>query len=454
PAGFAKFFLKLPLYPKQEEILNAMAPDRSFGCLRTCNESGKTTVIIASFILWHVAMIPNGFCLSTAGVGRQVTHQLLPALHRHSGKFPSWKFLADGIEVKGTKRYLGFTTKQVGYFEGFHEHGPDAPLAIVLDEAKTVPKLVYDEVERCNPSRLLLASSTGGPVGGFYDACTKHAKLYQQWKLTVDDCPHIDRKSIERRVEKFGREHPLLQSILWAEFMGQEEGAIFNLAAVERAMFDPPDWNQEAADRHCFCDFAAGRDENVIALRVGNRVTIEDAWRDKNTMSAVGRFVMNFNRLAKQVGLRPEEIEGDADGLGKPMCDRLAEVGWPVTEFHGGGPARYEPHYFNLWSEVWCEGNVDLEKGRMVLPDDEDLRAQLVARKKKVRSDGLFQCELKEDMAKRGLCSPDRADAVLGAMRPGLRVRANFFDRTTAELPDEFLANAEVDVDVVPGMQV
>lgn len=54
----------------------------------------------------------------------------------------------------------------------------------------------------------------------------------------------------------------------------------------------------------------------------------------------------------------------------------------------------------------------------MILPDDEILKEQLVNRKWRRTSDGKLLLESKEDLKRRGGHSPDRADAVLGAMMP------------------------------------
>jgi len=53
----------------------------------------------------------------------------------------------------------------------------------------------------------------------------------------------------------------------------------------------------------------------------------------------------------------------------------------------------------------------------MALPiQDEDFVRQLTSRMWARKSDGKLRLESKQDMRKRGLTSPDRAEAVLGAM--------------------------------------
>ena len=59
-----------------------------------------------------------------------------------------------------------------------------------------------------------------------------------------------------------------------------------------------------------------------------------------------------------------------------------------------------------------------IEKGEIILPNDPELVAQLTSRRGWPDSKGRLQLESKADMRSRGLASPDRADAVLGAMLP------------------------------------
>ena len=132
-------------------------------------------------------------------------------------------------------------------------------------------------------------------------------------------------------------------------------------------------------------------------------------------MAAVGRFIMEFQRN----GLKAEEIFADAGGLGIPMCDALAESGWTVHRVNNGERAYDDRHYLNRGAEIWFTAARAIELNEIILPDDELLYSQLTTRKCKTNSKGKLQLESKDDMRSRGLPSPDRADAVLGAISCG-----------------------------------
>lgn len=410
----------MTLYPRQAEVLRALEKPGARVALKACNESGKTSRIITAAILWHLTMYPRGVVKSTSGSWHQITTQLVPKLKSFAHKFPAWKFHEQEVENGLGGYWWGISTNDAGRFEGAHAD-EDAPLLIIVDEAKTVPDAIFQAIERCRPTRLLLASSTGATEGEFYHAFGRNAPYYTSlFTITVDDCPHISREHVERTTAKWGgRDSDLIKSMFWAEFMTKSDDLVVNMAALERLLANPP-MEQRKPECKGFCDFAAGGDENVFAVRRGNRVVIEDAWRERDTMAAVGRFILNF----KRAGLEPWEIEGDADGLGKPMCDALAEAGWPITPFHGGQEPRFDEHYANLSAETWYEGAREIEQGTVILPADGELRGQLLSRRRRYNSKGKLGVEPKEEMRRRGLPSPDRADAVLGAMRPLLAAKS------------------------------
>ena len=61
-----------------------------------------------------------------------------------------------------------------------------------------------------------------------------------------------------------------------------------------------------------------------------------------------------------------------------------------------------------------------IEHQKIVLPNYEKLIAQLTSRRKLYDSKGRERLESKTDMRARGLESPDRADALIGAIMLGI----------------------------------
>src|SRR5207253_2710838 len=122
--------------------------------------------------------------------------------------------------------------------------------------------------------------------------------------------------------------------------------------------------------------FADGGAENVIALRDGNKITLESCWRESNKMASVARFISIFRNLK----LNAEQITGDA--ADKEMCDLLSEAGWTIKRQNFGAPANDSTIYLSWGAEAWREAGISIEKNEWILPNDSTLIAQLSTRQR------------------------------------------------------------------------
>lgn len=419
PVGFARHVLGMNPTEKQAAVLWEFDRPLREGpiqvAVQACNEAGKTSNIAAPLVLWWLSVFRNAQVVTTAGVFRQVKEQLWPDIKRHAAKLQGMEVLETTARGVNGSRGIGFSTDDPHYFEGWHGGLPGesdkGPLLIIVDEAKSVANGIFEAIERCNPQALLVMSSPGEASGEFHEMCRGRRLGVKRHKITALDCPWLGPKRVAEMELKWGKDHPLVQSMVWADFPQDSSGAIFTLRVIDKAMDAKP--LKRFGERHAFCDFAGGGDENVLALRNGNVVTLEKCWREVNTMAAVGEFIVEFQRLK----LRAEEISGDAGGAGQVMCDRLQEMGWPINRVLNQARANEADKFENYGAETWWLGQRLFEKQELILPNDDVLRGQLSGRLRKISSRGLLGVESKEDMKKRGVSSPDRADAVLGCLR-------------------------------------
>jgi phage terminase large subunit len=439
------------LYPWQERTLEQVGKKGSRVVQRTCNESGKTSVVIAGALLWNAILNPGSTGVMTSSVFRQVRHQAWPALRRMAKCFPNLGIeIIDGppatLKVGATESSLvGFTASEGDAFEGFHVTGSHSSLLLVVDEAKSVDETIFQAVERCRPDRLLVMSSPGGASGPFYRAHTKERHVWTVMPaVTVDDCPHLPPEHKALQIAKWGENHPLVRSMLFADWMEQDgQNLVVPLVWVERCLASPP--ARDLGERAAGLDFAAGGDENVLCVRNGNQIEPMICWRERDTMSAVGRFIVELRRR----GLKPEECYGDESGLGKPMCDALEEAGWRINRVNFGGSPVDGEEFQDRGTEMWNTTGRLIERCELALPKDDDrLVAQLTCRVQKVNSRGRLKLESKEDMRKRGVESPDRADGLVlacaGPRRhsgPETRYSVDVFDHL-----DEALSQMEQQV--------
>jgi len=184
---------------------------------------------------------------------------------------------------------------------------------------------------------------------------------------------------------------------------------MISLEHARALLEDPPP--HSTARPVAFCDFAGPGDESVLALCDGNRAEIVDAWRSRDTMHSVGKFLAHFRHLR----LAGYDIGGD-EGYGHQLMDRMQEQGFYLRRFNNGSPAKRTEIYANLAAEWWSIAGQLIERKAVQIPNDEKLVAQLTSRRKLYDSKGRERLESKADLRARGVESPDRADALIGAI--------------------------------------
>jgi hypothetical protein len=413
PSAFASNVLGINLYDWQRKVLRDLEPKDCRVALRAANGSGKTSTVISAILIWHALVYPRSIAVTTAGVFRQVESQLWPSLRNHIAKLGgAWEVTSGEIRYLhpngNTSRIIGYSATDPGRAEGWHAEDHEYhPLLMVVDEAKTVADPLFEAISRCQPTRLLIASSPGGTSGAFYRAFTKEANMWQKHAVTAFDCPHITQAQIDEVTQRYGEKHPLTRSMIYGEFVDIGlESLVINLTQLQNCHNTPPRFRPGV--RIAGVDFAAGGDQNVICISDGNKILPMIAWREKDTMAAVGRFIVEF----KKAGLEANNIYADSGGMGMVMCDALAESGWVVNRVNFGATAYDNNAYTNRSAEMWYGMAKKIEDAEIILPEDEDLTAQLTCRRTITNSKGKLGVESKDSMRARGIASPDRADAL------------------------------------------
>jgi phage terminase large subunit len=127
-------------------------------------------------------------------------------------------------------------------------------------------------------------------------------------------------------------------------------------------------------------------------------------------MQTVGRVKAQYDGLPTSI--RPSEILVDSIGMGGGVVDRLRELGLPVRGVNVSEAPSMGGTYQNLRTELIFKLRGWLEERGSKLPKDEQLVAELTSIRYSFSSSGKMKAEGKDDMRRRGLHSPDLADAV------------------------------------------
>jgi phage terminase large subunit len=100
----------------------------------------------------------------------------------------------------------------------------------------------------------------------------------------------------------------------------------------------------------------------------------------------------------------------DEGGLGYGILDRLTEQRYKVRGINFGRKAKNSIMWGNKRAEMWGAMRDWLKTAS--IPQDRQLKADLVGPMKKPNSSGTIFLEGKKEMKARGIASPDAADAI------------------------------------------
>lgn len=151
-----------------------------------------------------------------------------------------------------------------------------------------------------------------------------------------------------------------------------------------------------------------GDDRTSIVRRQGRVAYGLQSFKGKDTMEVAG---LVYRIIANE---KPTKVFIDVGGLGAGVVDRLREMGFgDVIVAVNGGERALDPEKFsNKRAEMWGLMNVWLQDRPCQVPNRDSLHSDLCGVKYKFDSKSRLVLEKKEDMKKRGVRSPDEADAL------------------------------------------
>ena len=208
-------------------------------------------------------------------------------------------------------------------------------------------------------------------------------------------------------VSLFNQEYPATPDM--AFMRGAEKGLIsaeiVSLARQPKPMFDK-------GARILGVDPAEyGSDKTAMVLRQGRKVHWVRRFAKKGTMEIagiVGAIAEDMADAKKPL----DAIVVDVTGVGTGVADRLIELKTPnVYRVHFGGKAYDAEKYVNRRAECWGRGRDWLLDTPNLLPDDDQLQADITAVPYHYDSSRRMVLESKEKMRRDGIPSPDSGDA-------------------------------------------
>lgn len=309
---------------------------------------------------------------------------------------------------------------------GFHADN----LLFILDEASgisdDIAEVVFGALTGQN-NKLLMCSNPTRNSGFFYNAFHSDRDLFYTMKISSMDSGRVSDDYCKRLIKSYGTESNVVRIRILGEFPEIDSDSLIALEWVEAAMNREPEYKGELVIGVDVARF--GDDETVLAARVGDSALPLKVWRKADLMTTCGRIIGELERLMKKFSCGRATINVDDSGVGGGVTDRLREVlreknlHVTVNGCNNGAKPR-DSHYYNWGSESYFAMRDRLQAGEITLPRDDELTAQLTTRKYSVNSADKLTLERKDEFKKRIGRSPDKADAVVLAFAPVMKVTA------------------------------
>jgi hypothetical protein len=389
---------------------------------------GKSA-LVSWLILWAIATFEDTRGVVTANTENQLktkTWAELAKWHRRCICGHWFEYTATAIYARDPKHektwridMVPWSERNTEAFAGLHNQGKR--VLLVFDEASAIPDVIWETAEGALTDRdtQIIWAVFGNPTRntGRFRECfgaRKHRWVHKQ--IDSRTARMTNKAQLDQWVADYGEDSDFVRVRVRGvfpragstQFIGSD---IVEAAAAREAHAGVYDALVLGVDPARF-----GDDESVIYIRKGRdgRTHPPLRFRGIDTMQLAARAAEQYEFF------RADAIFVDESGLGAGVVDRLRQLRIPVIGVNNGAsPDRSNPGqeataYANKGAEMWGVMREWLGTGGAI-PDDNDLKAQLEGREYGfVLRDGrdAIQLEKKSDMKKRGLSSPDIADAL------------------------------------------
>jgi phage terminase large subunit len=381
---------------------------------------GKSALLAWIILWWLLTRFPSKVACTAP-----TSHQLDDVLW---GEIAKWyRMLPDGLRVLLTvtsdKVFLN-AAPQESYavartarkekpeaFQGFHSSN----MLFIVDEASGVDPIIFEVGEGAMSTAGAKTLLTGNPTrtsGYFYDVFNKMKKWWVTSTVSCSESSQATDIYVQQMADKWGTESNVYAVRVLGEFPKDDDDAVIPRAllhsAVDRDIIihpsEPVIWGLDVA--------RFGSDKTALCIRKGRSMPNPiETWQGKDTMQVAGIIKGKYDKVLRFDTERPIAIMVDSIGIGAGVVDRLREMGLPVRGVNVAESASVDTLYARLRDELWFRAKDYFEGKDVTMCADDDLIEELASVKFAYTSLGKLKAESKDEMKKRGLPSPDLADA-------------------------------------------
>lgn len=436
PVDFVEDVIKAKPDIHQRDILNSVAK-YPMTTVRSGHGIGKSAVE-SWLVIWFLSTRPFPKIPCTAPTQHQLWDILWAEIAKWLRSNPALSqeliWTKEKVYMRGHPEEwfaVGRTASKPDALQGFHaDH-----LLYVIDEASGVKDDIFEPVLGAlstEDAKLVMCGNPTKITGFFYDSHHKNREIYNSMHVDGRDSSRVDQEFVDKITDMFGEDSDVFRVRVAGDFPLQEDDVFIPISLVENSINTEYKPARIPSLVHIGCDVARfGDDKTVIGYKVDEKVTFYKKRQGQDTMKTADDIILLGEELVSRYRLQdPIPVKVDDGGVGGGVVDRLRQVKrndparfwWlEVYPVKFGERIRHR-HYHDTTTFMMATVKALLspydEDGRpkpveLILPDDDDLVAQLSGRKYNLTEASKIKIESKKEVKKRGQPSPDEADCVL-----------------------------------------
>jgi len=303
-------------------------------------------------------------------------------------------------------------------FAGLHNQGKR--IVLIFDEASGISPKVWEVAlgALTDEGTEILWLAFGNPTqntGAFRECFGKRRNLWSTKQIDSRTVEGTNKRYLQEIIDTYGIDSDVSKVRVLGQFPSASSMQFIASDTAENARDREPLEGLRSDPVIFGVDCARfGDDESVLAIRCGRDARSRDwkSWGRTDAMTLAGDIALQADLW------KPDAIFVDAGNIGAAVVDRLRQLIEPrlVHEVWFGGKGRDADYngakvrVANKRAEMWSRMREWLGGG--CIPDQARLIDDLIGPEYGFNADQAIVLERKEDMKKRGLPSPDWADAL------------------------------------------
>ena len=379
---------------------------------------GKSA-LVAWLILWAISTFEDTRGVVTANTENQLktkTWAELAKWHRLFIAKDLFAYTATALfsvdpEHEKTWRIdmVPWSERNTEAFAGLHNQGKR--VLLIFDEASAIPDVIWEVSEGAltDKNTQILWFAFGNPTRntGRFHACFH--RFRHRWTTKQIDSRTVEitnKEQIQKWIDDYGIDSDFVKVRVRGQFPSSSDRQF-----ISTTLADAGRGKHLREEQYSFAPVIIGvdpawdgGDETVIWLRQGLASKKLAVYPKNDNDLQIAGYLARFEDEHKADAVFIDQGYGTGIvSAGKTMGRR-----WTLVSFAGESP---DVGYLNLRAYMWWQMKKWLQDGG-AYPDDQVLYDDLIGPEYEVRLDGKIKLEAKADMKKRGLPSPNRADAL------------------------------------------